>query len=178
MRVLGVTLALGILFFSTAGRTVEPALAAGTPLVICNQTAGTLSDVAVGYHSTGVNDAPGSRILTGPFVSTGWVRILHGQCATFANPFNARYMFWWGAVAGGINAPGTVWNASGDQSFCIPNVYGATADMSSSFTFEDENVSQSACESGRANPRVGPNIWARVRKVDLEVNAQVNFDGN
>jgi len=153
MRVLGVTLALGILFFShrrpdrractrrrNAARHLQPNRWDAQRR--CGRISFYRGERCAGFPN------PYRTVRLDRLV-----RILHGQCATFANPFNARYMFWWGAVAGGINAPGTVWNASGDQSFCIPNVYGATADMSSSFTFEDENVSQSACESGRANPR-------------------------
>jgi hypothetical protein len=141
-----------------------------------------LADVAVGYHSTGVNDTPGSGILTGPFVSTGWTsEIAPGRCVNYANPFNARYMFWWGAVANGINYARTVWAVSGDNSFCIPNIYGSgsqSGDIARQFTFEYENVSKAACESGSANPRIGPNLWVPVRMVDLAVNPTVSFDGN
>ncbi len=176
MNGLAIRVGLVVSFFA-GGCYPAPASAAGPQLTICNHTSSTLSDVAVGYHSSGVNDAPGSNILTGPFVSTGWTRILAGQCAGFANPFNARYLFWWGAQGGGINTGGNVWAVTGDASFCIPDVYGPVADMASTFAFEDENVSQAVCESHSANPRVGPNRWVSVRKVDVDVNTTVTFEG-
>ncbi|MGH7659622.1 MAG: hypothetical protein ACRENA_01720 [Vulcanimicrobiaceae bacterium] len=156
--------------------TPTVASAAGTPLVICNRSTAPLLDIAVGYYSTGAADT--STSLSGPFVSTGWqTGLAPGQCRNFANPFNARYMFWWAAARGGINTSENVWTTNGNDHFCIPNVYGATADMSKTFTFEDENVSQAACESKSANPAVGHNLWVTVRKVDLPVDSTVSFDG-
>ncbi|MGH7715347.1 MAG: hypothetical protein ACREML_05040, partial [Vulcanimicrobiaceae bacterium] len=153
-----------------------PVSAAGTPLVICNRSSAPLLDIAVGYYSSGVADT--STALSGPFVSTGWsTGLLPGQCRNFANPFNARYIFWWGAARGGINTSGSVWATNGNDHFCVPNVYGPTSNLSKTFTFEDENESQTVCESKSANPTVGHNLWVTVRKVDLPVNPTVDFDG-
>jgi hypothetical protein len=180
VRIFAAAFVFGFSFFINFGFAV-PVAAAGTPLTICNRTSMPVEDVAVGYHSSGVNDAAGSRILTGPFVSIGWVgEIAPGRCQNFANPFGARYMFWWGAVSNGINFARTVWPVDGDDHFCIPNIYGSgsqEADMTKTFTFEDQNASEVACESGSTNPKVGPNLWVRVRKVDLDVNPIVDFSG-
>jgi uncharacterized membrane protein len=147
------------------------ASAAGTPLQICNQTSEHIN-VAVGYHSTGVNDAPNSNVLTGPFVSTGWWRVEGGKCMTFANPFGARYMFWYGfSPTGGLNAT-TPWATNGLDNFCIANIHGPQAH---GFTLEDENASQTVCAGSRTAD--GPNEWVSVRKVDIVVNARVDFNG-
>jgi len=169
--------------------TAKPASAAGTPLQICNRTTLWLEDVAVGYHSSGVNDTDGSRILTGPFVSTGWSNIAPGVCRNFANPFGARYMFWWAAQSNmstlnGINdQPGmsnTPWHVSGNDHFCIPDPFGHRVDRSDvapTFTLEDDNVSEVVCVRGRANPGAGINMWVGVRSVDVSVNPIVTFVG-
>jgi uncharacterized membrane protein len=150
----------------------RPASAAGIQMTICNQSSAQLT-VIVGYHTTGVNDQPGSNVLTGPFVSQGFWKIDPGKCIPFANPFSARYMFWWGVNHAGLNEYGAVWYTSGSDQFCIPNVYGSG---NSSFTFEDENASEAACEKGHFSPN-GANLWVNVRKVDLLVNPTVTFTG-
>lgn len=145
----------------------RPASAAGTPLSICNRSVREL-DVAFGYHSSGINDTAGSNVLTGPFVSRGWLILKTGQCGIAANPFNARYMFWWGTNDIGLNSFGVVWSTNRNDYFCIPNPYGQATSV---FTFEDENASKDECVKGK-------NIWVTARKVDLMVDATVNFTGN
>jgi len=131
---------------------------AGTPLAICNQTSEGLS-VAIGYHSSGVNDTAGSNILTGPFVSRGYWTVNPGKCQQFDNPFSARYMFWWGISS----RSGKIFDASGSDHFCI-SIY--------SFTFEDENASEDACTHSQTGLH-----WVGVRAVDLLVDPTVNFNG-
>jgi uncharacterized membrane protein len=130
---------------------------AGTPLAICNQTSEGLT-VAIGYHSSGVNDTAGSNILTGPFVSRGFWTVNPGKCQQFDNPFNARYMFWFG-----ISKSGKIFDASGSDHFCV---------SINPFTFEDENVSEDACTHSQTGVR-----WVGVRAVDLMVDPTVNFNG-
>jgi uncharacterized membrane protein len=155
--------------------TPHRAAAEGTQLQICNRSSVELTDVAVGYFSTGTNDT--ADTLTGPFVSTGWWSIAAGACSSFRNPFGARYMFWWGLQSGVVNSGGNVWTTNGSAHFCIPNVYGPGGSVPS-FTYEDENESEAACESGYStDPKLGHNIWVPVRKVDLDVDATVNFEG-
>jgi hypothetical protein len=146
------------------------ASAAGTQLQICNRSAATVN-VAVGYHSSGPNDAPNSSMLTGPFVSIGWWSVAPGACRSFNNPFSARYMFWFGFTPLGV-VPKLSWTTNGDDYFCIANFNGTTAHA---FTFEDENASQAACLS--RSTQDGADLWQSVRKVDLDVNPVVNFDG-
>jgi hypothetical protein len=148
----------------------QPVSAAGTPLTICNQTPADLT-VAAGYHSSGVNDVAGSRVLTGPFVSRGWWTIAPKKCTNVENPFNARYMFWFGVNRIGLNTGLLFWDTNGDH-FCIPSLLRP----SGTFTFEDENVSQAACEKGPVTINTA-NLWANVRKVDVMVNPTVNFSG-
>jgi uncharacterized membrane protein len=164
-----VAAAAGALIFATSAKPAS----AGTPLTVCNQTSVDLT-VAAGYHSSGVNDTAGSNILTGPFVSHGWVVIAPGKCETRENPFNARYMFWWAINHAGLNVNGAVWATNGNDHFCVPNLYGSS--FSGAFTFEDENASEAACEKGHFSQN-GPNVWVSVRSVDLMVNPTVNFTG-
>jgi uncharacterized membrane protein len=148
-----VVLALAAVLLTLA---VPSRASAGTPLVICNQTSDGLS-VAIGYHSTGVNDTAGSNVLTGPFVSRGFWTVNPGKCQQFENPFSARYMFWWG-----ISKSGKIFDASGSDHFCI---------SANTFTFEDENASENACTHS-------PDLhWVGVRVVDLIVDPTVNFTG-
>jgi uncharacterized membrane protein len=167
MRWLLFTLVAVCLYVST-----PPAIASasGIQMQFCNRSSAPVN-VAVGYHSSGPNDTPNSTILTGPFVSIGWWSIAAGACHNFDNPFSARYMFWYGFTP--LNVfPKLAWTTNGIDYFCVANFMGTTAHA---FTYEDENASQSACIS-RATPD-GVNIWETVRKVDLNVNPLVNFDG-
>jgi uncharacterized membrane protein len=157
-----------VLFFSNP----HPASAAGTPLTICNQTAVDLT-IAAGYHSSGANDTADSRVLSGPFVSHGWLVVAPGKCTTEVNPFNARYMFWFAINHSGLNTGLLFWDTNGDH-FCVPNMLGSAP--SGAFTFEAENVSQAACEQGHFTQN-GPNWWVNVRIVDVMVNPTVNFTG-
>ena len=161
----------------------RPAPAAGTQLNICNKTSVVLF-VTIGYHSSGVNDVAGSNVLTGPFVSRGFSQVAPGKCEGYANPFSARYMFWWGHNEIGLNGIRDIysdpkytygpWMTNGNDHYCIPNIYGPN--FIEGFTFEDENASQAACVSGHASQN-GPNLWVSVRAVDLLVDPTVNFTG-
>jgi|SRR5580658_3601923 uncharacterized membrane protein len=147
------------------------ASASGTPLQFCNRSSVPVN-VAVGYHSSGPNDAPNSTVLTGPFVSIGWWAIAPGACHSFDNPFSARYMFWYGFTPQYV-VPKLAWTTNGGSDFfCVANYNVTTAHA---FTFEDENASPLTCQ-GRTT-QDGANIWQNVRKVDLVVNPLVNFDG-
>jgi uncharacterized membrane protein len=151
----------------------SPVSAAGTPLTICNQTTADLT-VAAGYHSPGANDTSDSRVLTGPFVSHGWLVVAPGKCTTEENPFNARFMFWFGVNHIGLNTGILFWDTNGDH-FCVPNIISGNI-PSGAFTFEDENASKEACEKGHFSQN-GPNWWVNVRSVDVMVNPTVNFTG-
>src|SRR5215469_2685216 len=152
------------------------AAADGRQLQICNQSSAELNNVVIGYYSRGSNDTQDT--LSGPFVSIGYWSIAAGKCASFANPFNARYIFWWGHQNGIMNTSGGAdWTTNGGRHFCIPNVHGPAGIALSSFTFEDENESEAACEASYGpDSAVGHNIWVPVRKVDLEVNPTVTFN--
>jgi uncharacterized membrane protein len=148
----------------------RPASAAGIMLQFCNKSSAPI-DVVVGYHSSGVNDTPNSTVLTGPFVSRGWFVYAPGECASLPNPFSARYMFWWGHQTGTLNS-GSTWDAYGDDHFCIADIYGPN--HVDNFTFEAQNVSETACENGHFSQN-GANLWVGVREVDLEVDPRVSF---
>ena len=124
--------------------------------------------VAVGYFTSGVNDS--GNVLSGPFASRGFWIIQPGQCQTFDNPFNARYMFWF-AFAHGINDDmSAITGARTDERlhFCVPNYFGAQV---ASFTYEDENVSAAACD------QAGNALWVVPRKVDTLIESSVNVTG-
>lgn len=150
----------------------KPALAAGTPLNVCNQTSTNIS-IAVGYFSSGPNDT--NTELTGPFVSTGWWVISAGQCQNgIANPFAARYMYWWGFYDGGADH---LWNDdTTDYHFCIPNIHSNSATIPG-FTLEDENANEGACVNAAAADPFGANQWITAREVDMDVNPTVYFNG-
>src|SRR5690348_6984232 len=86
----------GMMFADIDAALADPAAA---PLTLCNRMSDHIR-VAVGYFSSGVSDT--KNVLSGPFVSRGWWTVEPGQCQTFDNPFNARYMFWF-AFAHGLN---------------------------------------------------------------------------
>jgi uncharacterized membrane protein len=163
-RIVLVVLLSAVLIALTPG----PA-SAGTsaPLTICNKTAETLT-IAFGYHSPGVNDPADHSVLTGPFVSRGWGRIASGECHTFSNPFNARYMFWFGLSGTRIFA-GPESNTT--DALCVPNwLNGGTIPA---FTYEDENQSSEACMPSGSTA----NVFMRSRAVDTWVDPVVNFTG-
>lgn len=146
----------------------EPALAAGTSLQICNQTSTAIS-VAVSYVSRGENDT--ATTLTGPTVSVGWWGVQPNACSSMANPFAARYMYWWGYYVGGS----FLWTGNDNSyGFCIPNPYGSQLPQ---FTYEDQNASEDACTSAAPGDTYGPNVWVHSREVDLDVNATVDYSG-
>ena len=162
------------LAIATLALFASPSPASATQLNLCNQTSAHL-EVAVGYYSAGRGQT--STHLSGPFVSTGWWDLSAGQCRNFANPFNARYMFWWGAQRIGINSSGSMWNTNGIDHFCIPNFHGPAAEISAYWTFVRKNESKAACESSSSNPAIGHNLWVAARKVDLLASPTVNFTG-
>lgn len=158
---------LGLSFvLSAAVRSAAPAFADGTPLTVCNQTSSTI-DVTVAYHTAGPNDTDG--LLTGPFDSAGWWVIQPGTCTPIPNPFAARYMFWAGFVEHG----GWFWSDS-DYYFCVPNTTGSSTPQ---FTFDDQNVSESACESSAPYDSSGPNMWVASHENDMDVNSTVYYNG-
>lgn len=142
------------------------AVASGTSMHMCNHSQSKIA-VAAGYLSSGPDDH--DNILTGPFVSTGWWVLAAGECATISNPFAARYMYYTGFVIGG----GAFWS-QGDWHFCAPSIYG----HSDAFTFESQNASQDACTASAAYGTGGANMWMPARQVDVEVNAEADYDGS
>lgn len=169
---------LSVLFLAPPRRA---SAASGTGLTICNQTAAVFS-VAVGYYSRGLRDT--ADTLTGPFVSRGWWTIKPRQCIVADNPFNARYMFWWGYSPRGDlwTSPGIVLPAMAEYHarwFCVPNTHGAG--VPPSFTMEDENTATDSdghrCYNAAPADSDGPNEWVLPRKVDTEVDATVQFTG-
>jgi uncharacterized membrane protein len=149
---------------------------AGTNLTICNKTSAVLH-IAVGYHSSGVNDSADSKVLTGPFVSRGFTSTAPGKCDFFTNPFSARYMFWWATDQDVLNAGMTVWAGTNEDHFCIPNT--RMAGPIHPFTFEVENRSEDACTHSQTSTTAATsnNSWVRVRRVDLMVDPTVTFYG-
>lgn len=162
---LGLLIATAVALFVTANR----ASAAGTPITICNQTSSAIS-VAASYRSSGPNDT--ATTLSGPIVSVGLWGIPPSQCATIANPFAARYVYWWGYVGGPGGSP--LWGENGGPHFCVPDIYGPTAVPQ--FTLESENESEAACVAASYDSN-GPNIWVPAREIDVDVDATVNFSG-
>ena len=183
MRTLATAVMLSVLLGLPGSFVVAntaPAAAAGVAATFCNHTK-TFLNVAIGYYSTGVADAPNSPVLTGPFVSRGWYPMAAGKCTSADNPFNVRYMFWWpvqnDALCATVScynnpAPGVGWAGVGNAHFCIPDIYGPNT--ATKFTFEDENVSLADCQNGQQN-RNGNNIWVPVQRVDLAVDPVVNI---
>jgi uncharacterized membrane protein len=145
--------------------TTAPALAAGTSLHICNH--GSLKvTITAGYFSPGPDDDPGT--LYGPFVSRGWWQIEPGDCKSIANPFSARYFWWWGYDSNEYFDGSAT---ASDRYYCVPN----PAVASSSFAFEDENRSESDCTSGHFATDGSANRWVNARKVDVEVDPDVTI---
>ena len=170
LSVVAMSLFAGVLLAS-------PGQASAVSLTICNRTNVPIG-VAVGYASSGINDT--STVLSGPFVSHGFWGVASGACYAAANPFNARYMFWWG-----YNQNGDLWPISGPSNyyFCAANTSGvvghsaADAVNAAGFTFEDENVSATACGNAAPGDSLGPNKWVPARRVDLDVSPTVTFMG-
>jgi len=152
-------LALGLLTISSVVHAQN-----SSDLTFCNRSANWVG-VVVGYHSTGVHDPSDHSILTGPFVTDGWTKVDPGQCQTIRNPFNARYMFWWGYGVGYNDSNPTVETdqPGPGEAFCV-------ASGNKGFTFEDENASLDACHAAKG-------LWVATHKVDTSVEATVNFTG-
>ncbi len=144
------------------------------PLTVCNKAVGYDVNVAFGYHSPGVSDPADHSILTGPFVSRGWWIIKSGECKTLENPFDARYMYWFGVDPGVNMDASTVLSmrkSDVQEHFCVNN-YLSGADVPG-FTYEDENESATACDKDTS---IGAhNLWVIPHAVDTWVNATVNF---
>jgi uncharacterized membrane protein len=157
--------ATGMLIIS-APAFAEPATA---PLNFCNRTSNPVA-VAVGYYSSGVNDTQNE--LTGPFVSRGWWTVNGGQCQSLANPFDARYMFWFALPPENPSSVPPDTNADGSQ-IDAANPARHMCIRSMAFTFEDDNVSYGVCKKNNpTNSR-----WVLAHKVDTEVDPDVNFTG-
>ncbi len=162
----------------------SPARAAAPSLSLCNKTAEKIR-VAVGYFTSGVTDTANKEILTGPFVSNGYYYLEVGNCRTFDNPSNARYVFWF-ASGNALNAnPITVglMHSNGNDwkyNFCVRNYFVANEqEMVPPFIYEDENASEAACDQagGTLPGAAGHTLWVTANKVDLLVNGEVDFTG-
>lgn len=150
---------------------VAQAAPSASPLTLCNQFSDRIR-VAYGYYSSGVHDT--DNMLTGPLVSRGWWYVEPGQCQTFDNPFNARYMYWF-AWAHGINdSLGAIQNArtSSDLHFCITNYFGTGTTYG--YTFEDENADAASCDRVTSPSSA---LWVVPHKVDTAVAPTVNVMG-
>ena len=146
------------------------------PLNFCNNTSEQVN-VAVGYHSPGVNDPADHSVLTGLFVSKGWYQIAAGACQTLDNPFSARYMFWY-AFAKGYNDEGLLASSQGlsntPYDFCVTNYLFFPVP---SFTYELENASIKACESPDTPLNEHVPLWITPKMVDTWVSPNVSFTG-
>lgn len=159
------------------------------PLTFCNKTSNPVG-VAYGYFTPGANDPADHSVLTGPFVSLGWRTLSPGQCGTFENPFNARYVFWYGVSRNYNTDVFTLMYMRDPQKppvgpepvhFCVTNYHNASSDdITPSFTYEDENLSRDNCDrTGGANTVGGSHtLWVIPKKVDTWVDAVVNFTGD
>jgi uncharacterized membrane protein len=159
-------LILGIASAALVISTPAFATPSAAPLNFCNRTSNTVS-VAVGYHSSGVDDGANHNILTGPFVSQGWWDVNPNQCHVFANPFDARYMFWFPLEPHEPRShrPLDELTSSGTH-MCISG---------SRFTFEDQNVSIDACHGDHAATTSAGVRWVLPSRIDTEVDPNVNF---
>lgn len=168
--------AVALLFASAGEAFAEPA---ASPLTVCNQLPNRAL-VAVGYFSSGVSDT--ANTLSGPFVSRGWWPVQPGECQTFPNPFNARYMFWYAfdtdiaslrlndndlVVMGMRILPGV--------HMCVTDYFDTSTIRA--FTYEDENVSKAACDqaSGDGQQKDGNALWVIPNKVDTLIQSKVNI---
>jgi uncharacterized membrane protein len=166
-------IAVGMLAISSAAHGQTAA-----PLTFCNATSAQVY-IAVGYHSSGVNDAPGRNVLTGPFVSRGWWWVDPGTCETIDNPFKARYMFWF-AISKGYNdsAPDVQAGETAESAahFCVPWYFSTNGRTTRKFTFEDENESLTACHAGGTTGSY--RLWIVSHRVDIAVDPRVRFTGS
>lgn len=118
-----------------------PRSAHAVALTFCNKTSAQVG-IAVGYYSSGVNSDAGPNVLTGPFVSHGWWLVGPGNCAPIDNPFNARYVFWFG-IGKGLNDNyvnvQAMESSNSKRHFCIPWYFSTDGKSTKSFTLEEEN---------------------------------------
>src|SRR3569832_547374 len=71
------------------GMSAPAAAQTSQPLTICNKTDVPLN-IAAGYPTLGVDDGPNHILLTGPFVTKGWVTDTPNTRTTDKNPNNAQ----------------------------------------------------------------------------------------
>lgn len=178
-KALIVTLAVGLAAFLAAA----PASAqSSAPLTVCNKTSLALG-TAIGYHTPGVSDPADHSLLTGPFVTRGWASIAPGTCHSFDNPFNARYMFWFGystqyhndVFGTGWTPASTVAATQNPVAWCVPNFFKNAP----GFTYERENTKVDD-PTGATDYCVGadtPNMWVYFNMVDTWIDPTVNFTG-
>jgi uncharacterized membrane protein len=147
-------------------------------MTICNQSPDQVS-IAIGYHSPGVNDPKDHSLLTGPFVTRGWLKIDTGACHTFQNPFGARYMYWYPLKAhpdgSGVVAP--VDAMKNPLAWCIQDYW----DSDQPFTFEIQNIKDehtpyfvNNCSPFGGDPK---GYWVIFSLVDTWVVPKANFTG-
>jgi uncharacterized membrane protein len=152
-----------------------------TGMTICNQSSVALK-TAIGYHSPGVDDPADHSRLTGPFVTRGWWQIEPGACHTFQNPFNARYMYWFGFsseyhnIYKGWNS--TQINAANAMknplAWCLNNF--VLTDTVLGFTYELENTKSNDPALDRCTVKMS-NYWEEFNLVDTWIDPKVNFTG-
>lgn len=85
-----------------------------------------------------------------------------------ANPFGARYVYWWAYTS---NGPSWADTNTDYTHFCVPDIYETSVPQ---FNFEDQNASSSACTSAPPDA-AGPNMWVLAREVDVTVSATVDY---
>lgn len=150
-----------------------PQSAHAANMTFCNRTSAQVG-IAVGYYSSGVSTDASPNVLTGPFVSHGWWLIDPGSCDPVDNPFNARYMFWFG-ISKGLNDNyvnvQAMESSNSERHFCIPWYFGTDGKSTKSFTLEDENRSLEACHAGASR------LWVVPHMVDIAVDPTVNYTG-
>lgn len=163
--------AVALLSASAGGALADPA---PSPLTVCNKMP-SRALVAVGYFSSGVSDT--ENTLSGPFVSRGWWPVHPGECHTFPNPFNARYMFWYAfdpdISSLGLNDNDLVvmgMRILPGLHMCVTDYFHG--DVARAFTHEDENVSKDTCD------QVTNALWVLPNKVDTLIQSQVNITAN
>lgn len=148
------------------------------PLTVCNKIAFPIG-VAFGYYTPGTHDPADHSLLTGPFVSRGWMTIEVGQCATIPNPFNARYVYWFPTFNIYDDRVRAMRTADAPQHFCVNNFLypSGPAPVASmpvpAFTYERENESAAACDTDTSMD--AHNFWVIPREVDTWVNPTVDF---
>lgn len=153
-----------------------------TGMTICNQSPNAVT-TAIGYHSPGVGDPADHSILTGMFVTRGWLRIEAGACHTFQNPFNARYMYWYGFDSH-RNPSGPSTSADTAMTnplvWCVNNYWYINApftyEIENSKTNDSENV-VNHCNFSNSAATDFTGYWVYFNLVDTWVAPRVNLTG-